>query len=153
MSHVTCPFRIKSNGTFWAASSIPSKYAPSLGLGFMVFSSGDFATNLVGHETFNFQKWQSATNKNLLAKDKRTQGWWILGQKQGFTAMMFVASCKVLTEVLMEELWAQTLHRVGGQMSSSFLEIASTAGSMAHRNKAMNLKKISNEKKWHPKGH
>lgn len=68
------------------------------------------------------------TNKNLLAKDKRTQMWWILGQKQRFTAMMFVASCKGLTEVLMEELWAQTLHWVGGQMSSSFLEIASTGG-------------------------
>ena len=158
--NVTCPFRIKSNGTFWAASSIPSKYAPSLGLGFMVFSCGDFATNLVdtkrltSYDFFGcFQKWQSATNKNLLAKDKRTQGWWILGQKQDSLQWCFVASCKGLSEVLMEELWAQTLHWVGGQMSSSFLEIGSTGGSMAHRNKAMNLEKISNEKKWHPKGH
>lgn len=161
MSHVTCPFRIKSNGTFWAASSIPSKYAPSLGLGFMVFSSGDFATNLVGHETFHklrlFRMFPEMTvwqpTKISLPRTKGLKGGESWDKNRDSLQWCLLHHAKGLTEVLMEELWAQTLHWVGGQMSSSFLEIGSTGGSMAHRNKAMNLKKISNEKKWHPKGH
>ena len=107
--HMSLPNQ--TNGTFWAASSIPSKYAPSLGLGFMVFSCCDSATNLVGHETYNklrlFRMFPEMTvcNHNSSPcqgqKDSRVVN---PGTKTGFTAVMFVASCKGLTEVLMEEL-------------------------------------------------
>ncbi len=115
--------------TFWAASSIPSKYAPSLGLGFMVFSCASPPNWDMKRcqTTLDVSKTTSASISLPRTKGLKGGESWEKQdslQRAHWTPWSgLYQNNTVQHDRLMEELWAQTLHWVGGQMSSSFLEM------------------------------
>jgi len=76
MSHVTCPFRIKSKWHLLGRIFDTIEVCTQFGIGFHGLLLWRFRHQLGGFmQRLTSRNDSLTTNKNLLAKDKRTQGW------------------------------------------------------------------------------